>query len=72
MLAGPACERAELCGQAGAGRQDDAAIRAALTTPWSSGQAEGQITITRLKLIKRQMYGRASFNLLRQRALLTA
>src|SRR4051812_29294298 len=50
--------------------QDGAAIRAALTTPWSSGQAEGQIT--RLKLIKRQMYGRASFDLLRQRVLLTA
>jgi transposase len=47
--------------------QDGAAIRAALTTPWSSGQAEGQIT--RLKLIKRQMYGRASFDLLRQRVL---
>src|SRR4051812_43048605 len=50
--------------------QDGAAIRAALTTPWSSGQAEGQIT--RLKLIKRQMYGRASFDLLRQRVLLAA
>src|SRR3954447_630330 len=50
--------------------QDSAAIRAALTTPWSSGQAEGQIT--RLKLIKRQMYGRASFDLLRQRVLLAA
>src|SRR6185312_11864055 len=47
--------------------QDGAAIRAALTTPWSSGQAEGQIT--RLKLIKRQMYGRASFDLLRRRVL---
>src|SRR5215210_1020313 len=50
--------------------QDGAAIQAALTTPWSSGQAEGQIT--RLKLIKRQMYGRASFDLLRQRVLLAA
>jgi transposase len=39
-------------------------------TSWSSGQAEGQIT--RLKLIKRQMYGRASFDLLRQRVLLAA
>jgi transposase len=35
--------------------QDGAAVRAAFTTPWSSGQAEGQIT--RIKLIKRQMYG---------------
>jgi transposase len=50
--------------------QDGAAIRAALTTPWSSGEAEGQIT--RLKLIKRQMYGRASFDLLRRRVLLAA
>ena len=32
-------------------RQDRAAVRVALTTPWSSGQAEGQIT--RLKLLKR-------------------
>ena len=44
--------------------------QAALTTPWSSGQAEGQIT--RFNLIKRQMYGRASFNLLRRRVLLAA
>src|SRR5215213_6269001 len=50
--------------------QDGAAIQAALTTPWSSGQTEGQIT--RLKLIKRQMYGRASFDLLRRRVLLAA
>jgi transposase len=50
--------------------QDGAAIQAALTTPWSSGQAEGQIT--RLKLIKRQMYGHASFDLLRRRVLLAA
>ena len=50
--------------------QDGAAVRFALTTPWSSGQAEGQIT--RLKLIKRQMYGRAGFDLLRQRVLLAA
>lgn len=50
--------------------QDGAAVRAALTTPWSSGQAEGQIT--RLKLLKRQTYGRASFDLLRRRTLLAA
>lgn len=50
--------------------QDGAAIRAPLTLPWSSGQAEGQIN--RLKLIKRSMYGRASFDLLRRRALLAA
>ncbi len=39
--------------------QDGAAVRAALTEPWSSGQAEGQIN--RPKLLKRQSYGRASF-----------
>jgi transposase len=50
--------------------QDGAAVRAALTRPWSSGQAEGQIT--RLKLLKRQMYGRAGLDLLRHRALLAA
>jgi transposase len=44
-----------------------AAVRAALTTPWSNGQAEGQIN--RLKLIKRQCYGRAGFELLRRRVL---
>jgi transposase len=49
---------------------DGAAVRAALTTPWSNGQAEGQIT--RLKLIKRQGFGRASADLLRRRVLLAA
>jgi transposase len=50
--------------------QDGAAVRAALTTPWSNGQTEGQVT--RLKLLKRQMYGRAGFDLLRRRTLLAA
>jgi transposase len=48
-------------------RQDLAAVRAALTSAWSSGQVEGQIT--RLKLIKRSMYGRAKLDLLRQRVM---
>ena len=47
--------------------QDYDAVRAALETEWSSGQAEGQIN--RLKLIKRGMYGRAGFDLLRIRVL---
>ena len=47
--------------------QDAAAVRAALTVPWSSGQVEGQIT--KLKLIKRQAYGRANLDLLRARLL---
>jgi transposase len=50
--------------------QDGDAVRAALTTPWSNAQAEGQVT--KLKLLKRQMYGRASFELLRRRVLLAA
>lgn len=44
-----------------------ASIRAALSEVWSSGQVEGQIT--RVKLLKRQMYGRAKFDLLKQRVL---
>lgn len=44
-----------------------ASIRAALSEPWSTGQVEGQIT--RVKLLKRQMYGRAKFDLLKQRVL---
>lgn len=51
-------------------RQDEAAVKAALTLPWSSGQAEGQVN--KLKLIKRQMYGRASFDPLRRRVPLAA
>jgi transposase len=48
-------------------RQDADAITAALTTPWSTGQCEGQIC--RVKLIKRLGYGRAKVDLLRQRIL---
>jgi len=55
---------------AGRLRKDGDAIRAALTTPWSNGQTEGQVN--RLKLVKRQMYGHASFDLLRRRVLLAA
>ncbi len=46
---------------------DRAAVNAALTTPWSTGPVEGQIH--RVKLIKRQGYGRAKFDLLRRRVL---
>src|SRR5580658_1960284 len=48
-------------------RRDDKAVNAAVVLPWSNGQVEGQIH--RLKLVKRQMYGRAKFNLLRRRVL---
>ncbi len=44
---------------------DLAAVKAALAEPWSNGQTEGQIT--KLKLVKRQMYGRARLDLLRAR-----
>lgn len=45
--------------------RDEAAVRAAITLPWSNGQTEGQIT--RLKLVKRQMYGRGKLDLLQAR-----
>jgi transposase len=51
-------------------QQDAAAVKAALTTPWSSGQTEGQVN--KLKLLKRQTFGRAKFDLLRRRVLLAA
>ena len=47
--------------------RDQDAVAAALQLPWSNGMVEGQVH--RLKLIKRQMYGRASFDLLRLRVL---
>ena len=47
--------------------QDKAAVSAALTEPWSNGQVEAQIT--KLKLVKRQMYGRAKIDLLQARLL---
>ena len=50
--------------------RDEAAVRAGLALHWSQGQTEGQIT--RLKLIKRQGYGRAKFDLLRKRVLSVA
>lgn len=50
-------------------RQDYAAVKAAAVLPYSNGPTEGNIN--RLKLLKRQMYGRAKLDLLRQRVLLT-
>ena len=43
-------------------RADRKAVAAAITEPWSNGQTEGQIT--RLKLVKRPIYGRAKLDLL--------
>jgi transposase len=48
-------------------RRDEDAVRAALSEPWSNGQVEGQVN--RLKVVKREMYGRAGFDLLRARVL---
>jgi transposase len=49
-------------------RDDFDAVKAGVTLPWSSGPVEGQIT--RLKLLKRQMFGRASLALLERRFVL--
>jgi len=46
------------------------AVRAAVTLAWSNGQVEGHIN--RQKILKRQMYGRASLDLLERRFLLEA
>ncbi len=51
-------------------KQDEAAIVAALTLPWSNGPLEG--FVNKIKTLKRQMYGRATFPMLRQRVLLAA
>jgi transposase len=48
-------------------RRDLAAVRNAISEPWSNGQTEGQIN--RLKTLKRAMYGRAGTELLRARML---
>ena len=51
-------------------QEDLAAVKAGLTLPWSNGPVEGHIN--RLKLLKRQGYGRADVGLLRQRVLQAA
>ena len=48
-------------------REDYEAVKAGVTLPWSTGPVEGQIN--RLKMLKRQMFGRANIDLLRQRVL---
>jgi len=51
-------------------RRDYAAVHAAFTSPWSNGQVEAQVN--RLKVQKRQVYGRAKIDLLRRRVLYRA
>ncbi|HEX3492184.1 MAG TPA: transposase [Streptosporangiaceae bacterium] len=58
----------ELHGYAKGLRKDWAAVTAGLTVAYSSGPVEGHVN--RIKLLKRQMYGRASPDLLRKRILL--
>ena len=48
-------------------RKDWAAVTAGLTLPWSSDGVEGHVN--RIKMLKRQMYGRANLDLLRRRVL---
>ena len=48
-------------------RRDLKAVEQAITSRWSNGPVEGHIN--RLKMIKRQMYGRAGVELLRARVL---
>lgn len=50
--------------------RDFDAVRAALILPYSNGQTEGQVN--KLKSLKRQMYGRANFEVLRKRVLRAA
>ena len=49
-------------------RADQDAVTAGLSLPWSSGVVEGHVI--RIKMLKRQMYGRANPDLLRRRILL--
>jgi transposase len=49
-------------------QRDYTAVRNGLTLPWNSGTVEGNVN--RIKMLKRQMYGRASLPLLRKRVLL--
>ncbi|MER5226410.1 transposase [Streptomyces flaveus] len=72
-LLGEWIRRAEQCDQASIRsfasflRQDFDAVTAGLTLSYSSGVVEGHVC--RVKLLKRSMYGRASFTLLRARIL---
>ena len=65
-----AAEEGGFTGFARSLRQDIEAVHAALTLPWSTGPVEGQIN--RLKVVKRTMYGRAGFDLLRRRVMAAA
>uniref|UniRef100_A0AAU2VI27 Transposase n=1 Tax=Streptomyces sp. NBC_00003 TaxID=2903608 RepID=A0AAU2VI27_9ACTN len=50
--------------------KDWEAVLQGLTTHWNSGPVEGRVN--HIKMVKRQMFGRAGLSLLRKRVLLTA
>jgi transposase len=67
---GPWIERAQttlVASFANGVTKDVAAVSAALSSGWSNGQTEGQIC--KLKLVKRQMYGRGKLDLLQARVI---
>jgi transposase len=68
LAAVEADEQAGLRSFAAGIRNDQQAVINGLTLPWNSGKVEG--TINKIKMIKRQMYGRAGFDLLRKRVIL--
>jgi len=70
MTAAARSRIAELVSFARGLQRDLDAVTAALRSPYSQGQTEGQVN--RLKMLKRQTYGRASFDLLRRRVLYKA
>jgi transposase len=70
LVKGEACPSPEIRRFAQGIRRDEAAVLAAVTQQWSNGPVEGHIN--RLKIVKRQMYGRAGFILLRARILYAA
>jgi transposase len=67
-----ACEKSKIpeLTNLAAGMRRDPAVKAACCSKWSNGQTEGQVN--RLKMLKRQMYGRANLDLLRARFLCPA
>ncbi len=67
LAAVAASQIAELASFAAGLARDKAAVAAGLSQTWSNAQTEGQVN--RLKFVKRQMYGRAGFDLLRARVL---
>jgi transposase len=68
LAAVEADEQAGLRSFAAGIRNDQQAVINGLTLHWNSGKVEG--TVNKIKMIKRQMYGRASFSLLRKRVIL--